>query len=201
MVKLYLLDASSIEREGLYNDVLEVLESDRRDKVKRLKNPYKAAVSAGAGLLLQYALDKACVGDKSIVRNEHGKPFLKSGEVYFNLSHSGDMAVCALSDTEVGVDTERMKKADLRLAERFFSPEEYTFIMESADRDRAFFRLWTLKESFVKAAGVGISRFGDFCIHIDGNEIYLDNNINHNSYEFFEYEENGYLIALCLRTV
>ena len=82
--------------------------------------------------------------------------------MHFNLSHSGSYAVCAVSDAPVGVDIEvRRKNTNLKVAKRFFSQAENDYIdsfetLES--REDAFYRIWTLKEAFVKATGEGLSR-------------------------------------------
>jgi 4'-phosphopantetheinyl transferase len=58
----------------------------------------------------------------------------------------------------VGIDVERVREANLRVAQRFH-PRELERIMQtpSPERDGAFFEIWTAKESFLKAVGVGIS--------------------------------------------
>ena len=93
MMRLFLLDISSVLDEEIYSECLNMLDKDRRSKAERIKNANKAAVSAGAGMLLDYALDEVGVRDKTIIKNSKGKPYLKSKEIYFNLSHSENMAV------------------------------------------------------------------------------------------------------------
>ncbi len=91
---------------------------------------------------------------------EHGKP--GADGLRFNVSHSGDYALYAISpDLEVGVDVElpRSRRTDA-LARRFFAPgeQERLFALEEPARAVAFFKLWTCKEAFLKATGEGLSR-------------------------------------------
>lgn len=95
---------------------------------------------------------------------EHGKPYIASpaSGLHFNLSHSVEWIVCAVSRIPViGVDVERCgREVDvLRLAKRFFSEREYLDVMQCAPEDRKhrFFDYWTLKEAYIKARGEGIS--------------------------------------------
>jgi len=91
----------------------------------------------------------------------NGKPvFPESGDLHFNISHSGQWAVCALASVPVGVDVERLRKVNAGLAERFFSPEEVATLRDfPADMQaEKFIQLWTLKESFLKAIGRGLTR-------------------------------------------
>ena len=96
-----------------------------------------------------------------ILRGEHGKPFVSGASVsaFFNLSHSGDYIVCALSEKEVGIDIERVGRFRPEVAGRFFHPGEVR-VLENLPEDRqadAFFRYWSAKESFLKYTGTGLS--------------------------------------------
>ncbi len=93
---------------------------------------------------------------------EHGKPYLAAApELKFNLSHSHEMALVAVSrDVEVGVDVERLRPmADcMAIAERFFPPTEAAALAEAplAAREVEFFRRWTRIEAKLKARGIGL---------------------------------------------
>jgi len=92
----------------------------------------------------------------------NGKPALADAGagLCFNLSHSAELALCALAPgTELGVDVEAHRPLDDMdaLAERFFAPAEVAWLQQQADRMAAFFRLWTCKEAYVKALGLGLS--------------------------------------------
>jgi 4'-phosphopantetheinyl transferase len=96
-----------------------------------------------------------------------GKPWAveRSGrsELKFNLSHSGGLALLAVSrGREVGVDLERVD-ADIQfeqIATQFFSPREIAALgaCDAQQRRELFFQLWTRKEAYNKARGVGLSQ-------------------------------------------
>jgi 4'-phosphopantetheinyl transferase len=97
----------------------------------------------------------------------NGKPALASQSnahrniLHFNLSHSQGLALCALAwNWELGVDLEYIRPLSTveQLARRFFSPEEHAFIqaLPPDEQPRAFFRLWTCKEAYLKAIGKGL---------------------------------------------
>lgn len=94
-----------------------------------------------------------------------GKPELAepaAGLLAFNLSHTEGLALCAVARAgQLGVDAEHIdpRRARLELARRYFAPAE-TALLEAASpecRAELFFRLWTLKEAFLKARGTGLA--------------------------------------------
>lgn len=92
----------------------------------------------------------------------NGKPYIDhSRSVQFNLSHSNDVALMAFAaDCEIGVDIEKIRPMNdvLAIASRFFCPEETAELMSmpAGEQQAAFFRCWTRKEAYLKAAGDGM---------------------------------------------
>ncbi|BAY09449.1 4'-phosphopantetheinyl transferase HetI [Calothrix sp. NIES-2098] len=96
-----------------------------------------------------------------------GKPFLAhkfaDSGLAFNLSHSQDLALCAVSkNRQIGIDLEYIRPmSDLEsLAQRFFLPREYDVVrsLPVEQRPEVFFRYWTCKEAYLKATGEGIAQ-------------------------------------------
>jgi len=99
-------------------------------------------------------------------------PFDASG-IEFNLAHTRGLVVLAVgSGTRLGVDVEWLqKKVPLAAARRYFSSEEVRALdaLPEEARPRCFLRLWTLKESYLKAIGIGIAGgLGSMTFRIDG---------------------------------
>jgi len=128
----------------------------------------------------QYALVIACAYEHlnylditpsklAIIRNQNGKPDFDSN-IHFNLSHSADKWICAISSYLVGIDIEKKRECrrDL-IAKRFFHHQESQFLQENDYQ--AFFDVWCAKESVVKCQGYGIfDDFNEFSV-IDGPQI------------------------------
>ena len=128
---------------------------DRQGAANRLRFAKDRRLSVGAFSLLRYALIRR--GEKDVFpieTGEHGKPFFPDRpDICFNLSHSGDVALCALSDTDVGCDVEAVRRPPLSVAKRYFSSTEREYLASArTEEERAdrFFRVWTLKESVMK---------------------------------------------------
>ncbi|WKZ47160.1 MAG: 4'-phosphopantetheinyl transferase superfamily protein [Anaerolineales bacterium] len=112
------------------------------------------------GILARY-LQRAPEGLPFSV-NEYGKPFLTDHELEFNLSHSGDYALIAVTrGRNVGVDVEQIRaEVEIEeLARRNFSPREVSELMALPPEQRlsGFYNCWTRKEAYIKAQGLGLS--------------------------------------------
>ncbi len=94
------------------------------------------------------------------ITGKNKKPELKSGsnKIRFNVSHSGELILIAISNTEIGVDIERIETsfnyADI--LQHSFSGQEISHIEQAADKRNLFFRLWTRKEALTKASSKGL---------------------------------------------
>lgn len=117
---------------------------------------------AGLRLLLGHYLGR---DPQSLVfrYNPQGKPALAEDNLFFNLSHTGDVVLYALSrERELGVDVELLRPlTELNsMIELVFGPAErpYFAALPPAARERAFFLAWTAKEATLKAMGSGLQR-------------------------------------------
>lgn len=96
--------------------------------------------------------------EEELCFNRYGKPYLKNHEnIFFNISHCKELAACIVENSEVGIDVENIRQWRPGVAKRVFSDREMELLNNSENKSELFFRIWTLKESFVKAIGVGIS--------------------------------------------
>lgn len=129
----------------------DALRSSRNDKTIR------QSLAGLRALLFLLRLRGEDASSLVLERAEGGKPRFVSGP-QFNISHSGGLAVCALSDSPVGVDIERLRpmRDPIALADRFFAPAEKAAIRASEAPSEAFLEVWVRKEAFLKLSGRGI---------------------------------------------
>ncbi len=106
--------------------------------------------------------------DLTIIKSDKGKPELQNFPgFYFNVSHSGEWVVLAIANAQVGIDIEKIKKPVYRIAERYFSQTELENLnkLSGSSKQAYFFDLWTLKESYLKMLGKGLTKsLGSFTI-------------------------------------
>lgn len=150
MVHVYAADITGLPDPLEHPQLMEELSEERKQKIMRHKQLGGRKQSLGAGLLLGQVLFRHGVIEGEICISEYGKPEI--ADICFNLSHSHEMVVCAVSAKSVGCDVEKVVPAPEKVAERFFTKKETEYI----NRDEDFFRLWTMKESYMKMTGEGI---------------------------------------------
>ena len=109
-------------------------------------------------LLLVHALkDYANIDQYDIDYNKYGKPYLKNiNNIYFNISNTSNINVCVVSDQEIGVDIESPKYVS-GIFNLVFTNKEKELVRMSNNKELDFIKIWTMKESYVKLLGVGIS--------------------------------------------
>lgn len=202
-VKIYQMDVRELEDETVFQKYYEELSAARRKKVDRHRTVEGKRLSLGAGVLLDRGLQAYGLREKDvrIEQGENGKPYLKDyPEICFNLSHSRDMVLAAFAPTEVGCDIEFIGETNLKLAKRFFCPEEYEYLLNQPDKEaqrQEFYRLWTLKESFMKVTGLGMKLpLNAFCFEL-GEEVHVRHQLDRREYIFSELQMEEYRAAVC----
>lgn len=205
MTKVYLADVEGFKAFAVFEKMYRTLPEHRKQKVDRLRYEKDKRLCVGAWLLLMHTLKEAGIDNPNIQLSYgvSGKPYLADyPELFFNLSHSGSRVLCALSDREVGCDVQKITPANRKLAQRYFCPEECQAIAAAGEQDVMFFRLWTLKESFIKNIGRGLSLpFGEFCIRLteDGAAV-RQQVLPEETFCFREFDlQDGYRYACCAR--
>jgi len=145
---------------------------ERLTRAKQFRRQGDVLRCLGAEALLRHALAEVFgMTDEAMFMESGrwGKPRLAGNPgIHFNLSHSGPWVLCAVHNMPVGIDVEEVRSWERLPVEALMSPEElgrFVTLPPLKARD-FFFRLWTLKESLLKAMGLG---FG-----LDPRSIHLD---------------------------
>ncbi len=148
----------------------------RREEIERFRFWPDAHRSLVAELLARAVIGRRLGrpnAEIAFVRGPNGKPRLeRAGGFEFNLSHSGRWIVCASAFAPVGVDVERIGSFAWEDVEDALSPEERTRLDPAADSAwrEAFTVLWTAKESYLKALGVGLEvPPSELTVEVDGD--------------------------------
>ena len=183
--------------------LLSDAEKKRRAAFHREKHGAEYALSHA---MLRLVLSEyAPVGPEQwqFLAGEKGKPEIAGPALepplWFNLSHTDGFAVCVAGRVQqLGVDVENMsrKTSHQELAKRFFAPAEYEYLrtLPPSVQREAFFRIWTLKEAYIKADGKGLSiPLDSFHFRFSAEnptEVTLESNAESNPgiWRFFEFE-------------
>lgn len=196
-----------VDRQACYRALLSEEERQRIDRIHQIRQRHTALLTRVLlrTVLSEYASIEA--SDWRFTVDTSNKPCIAipASPLRFNLSHSREWIACAVgTGYELGVDVEycHRDRDVLRLAKRFFSPKEYTALRAlSAEQciDR-FYDYWTLKESWLKATGLGISGGLDsavFDLQGDG-DMTFSTPVEDATYRFNNWQlDSSYRLALC----
>ena len=139
---------------------LDEISEQRREQALKFKYELGQRLCVLAYQLLKRGLNEmyGIKGNPVFDYNEHGKPSIVGHpEIYFNLSHCKEAAICAVSDRMVGVDVESVRSYNDSLVQYTMNDAEIRQIEAAEDQAVAFIRLWTMKEAALKLTGTGIS--------------------------------------------
>lgn len=180
------------------------LSETRQEKVRKLRFEADKRLSLGAGLLLDYGLQRYGLRERTETFGtiENGKPcLLHHPEIQFNLSHSGSMVMAAFSSCPVGCDVEKKQKARMDVVKRFFAPAEQRVLFAARtenERNLLFSRLWTLKESYLKVGGQGMAMpLDSFTIEMGGRPGIVGT--EESRYCFQEFPLSDYCASVCVQ--
>ena len=140
---------------------LEEISKQRREQALKFKYELGQRLCVLAYQLLKRGLKEVYDIEENpeFVYNEYSKPSIVGHpEIFFNLSHCKEAAICAISDRPVGVDVESVRSFNDSLVHYTMNEDEIREIEAAEDRAVAFIRLWTKKEAALKLEGTGISK-------------------------------------------
>ncbi len=196
MIEFLHLNVNEIKDTEIAN-----LPAYRQEKANKYLFEKDKKLSLAAGILLEEGFNRLSLDakEREIGYLEHGKPYLiNRPDINFNLSHSGEVAIAVFSKKEIGCDIEKIKNYNESIANRCFSLEEKDFILHSKNKDEVFCRIWVMKESFLKAIGVGIGiKMDSISFSIDGDNITIKQNIDSRHWKIMEKRIGDYLISIC----
>lgn len=165
-VAVQALDLGSVASEQ-WPSLGKLLDDEERARVARFAFEVDRQAYVAAHALLRVALSRLAdraPQDWRFAATPSGKPYLVNPprDLRFSLSHTQSMVTIAIAEgVEIGVDVESTDRRaeNMKVAERFFAPEEIVVLraLDGVARRDAFFAIWTLKEAVVKATGQGIS--------------------------------------------
>lgn len=132
------------------NSTLTLLSNEQLAYINSLcekKKIQSLAVRTALNLLIRE--EKLDISLSSLDFDKAKKPYFKESNLFLSLAHSGDYVACAVSDSEVGIDIEKLKPVKESVISRVCNTEEQNYINNNGDI--TFFTLWTLKEAYIKA--------------------------------------------------
>lgn len=160
-MKWYKYDIRDLTDEE-YNKYFSFMSPEKQQRVNKFRFVDDKKRTVAGEMLARKAIAEWCSVDETAIvfyKNEHDKPYLKDLPCCFNISHSGNFVVCAISENEIGIDIEKIRPIDLKIAKRVFNEIELKLLFTTPNENQQdiFFSLWTEKEAILKCIGTGFS--------------------------------------------
>ncbi len=195
-----ILDTSVFADEEKFWAAYSAVSRERQQKVDAYRLPKDKHLSLGAGVLLEQGLSRLGIQNASLVCGENKKPYLKGcRNLFFSLSHSEPYAVCAFFDKEIGIDIEKLSEVSESVIKRVTTEKEYALLTKlgGEPKKEQFIRLWTVKESYVKYLGKGLSLSPGKLTVDFGENITIMHEGEKAEVVFQEFSLPGYKITVC----
>lgn len=180
--------------EDFFEKAKTILPSEKMQSIEKVKNIKAKKESFCAWLLASYGFKEKRVKNTGLSFEKNGKPCLTSGEIFFNISHTDGMSLCAFSKSDIGIDVEKPREYRVQIERRVLCVDELEKLDKSQNKNADFFRLWTAKEAYSKFTGQGISiGFSslNFSFILSGEKA------ENMPCKFYFTQENGRIISIC----
>lgn len=207
-IKQYAINIEEITSLEQLHSFKQYISQERLERIARFHFEEDKIRSMLAEMLLRYFLVTeygVIMSDIAFGYEKYGKPYLinSRGNLHFNFSHSGSWVVCGIGASRIGIDVEGRTKNNLDIAKRVMSQQEYALweTKPQEERKAKFYQLWTLKESYVKYIGEGLSiAFDSLSFQVTDAGVFLEvKGVTEERCCFFLNELGpGYCVALCV---
>lgn len=169
-MKWYKYDIRDLTDEE-YNKYFSLMSPEKQQRVNKFRFIDDKKRTVAGEMLARKAIAEWCSVDETAIvfyKNEHDKPYLKDLSCHFNISHSGNFVVCAISENEIGIDIEKIRPIDLKIAKKICTETELKYLFNGTPNENdfnpatedvvlsRFFKLWTAKEAYGKCKGIGV---------------------------------------------
>ncbi len=183
-------NAKVIEME--YDKLMNLLPSAKQTQIHKFRFDIDKKLSLLSDVFVRYFVCTVLNfnnAELSFSKNIFGKPYLtKCSDFHYNISHTRNAIAIGISEKPIGVDIEKIRSTDLKIAERFFCKSEVDYIFSKEDeQEKLFYEIWTRKEAYIKFLGKGLSML------LTAFDVISDNI----SKSLVTFEINEYIISIC----
>lgn len=195
------------------SSLIPYVSKEKREKVENFFKEDDKLRSIYGELLIRYMVISELKINNSHIKfhyTKYGKPLLlEPHNIHFNISHCEKYVVCAIDNNPVGIDIEKIETIDfIDIANKFFTKDEANYIYPQSEINtleestNKFYEIWTLKESFIKCIGLGLSLpLNSFSVNFDKNENNKRISFKGDTYFFEHFDiENEYKLSICFKT-
>ncbi len=161
MENLYYIRIDDTINQNTLNYLLTFVSKEKKEQINRYYFNVDKKLSLYADLIVRVIACKTfglTNKDIDFFKSEYGKPSLNNYlNFHYNVSHTRNAIAVVVSDSQVGVDIEKIREPEFKIVNRFFTQPEIEFIDNTvAESKKRFYIVWTKKEAYIKYIGKGL---------------------------------------------
>lgn len=204
MIQAYVAEIDGLQDPKENPQLLDIFPENRQKKILSCRRKNNRLQSYGASLLLHRILNEHGKSMGDMFYSETGKPMIDG--IFFSISHSANRVMCAVSSQTVGCDIEKIEAGENlehrfeKIAKRFFSKREVQELEDAPEEERRnlFYRIWTMKESYVKMTGEGLKApLANIEFEIDNDNVKVYRDGEQCRCAMHTWEMDGYRMSVC----
>lgn len=159
MYKIYAITDAQHTDRSVMEPFLQYLPAERQERILSFRRDIDRINGMLAHFILQYALFKNYgIRSFTLSNGANGKPYLSDyPHIHFNISHCDGGCICAIAESPIGIDIQDIRPFSWSIANHCCSAEEKRLLRDCADPAAKFTKIWTMKESYLKMKGTGIT--------------------------------------------
>lgn len=166
MLKVTFLKFNGINDDKLIDDIYKNLPLYIKERIDSVNSKKRKRETLFSWYLIKKTLFALGydINDFEFLTSDNGKPCVKGNAFYFNISHSHGICACVVSSCECGIDIECVKDYPKKVSDAYFFENEKELIKNSHNKNDTFYKIWTLKESYIKMKALGVFDIKDIKI-------------------------------------
>lgn len=188
MLKVYAIDTNILKDD-------EVNKLAKVDKYGHISDPTILRQQIAKDKLMKFIMSQEGV-ISLIEKDSKGKPYFSNSDICFNITHSENKVLIAVSDEQVGIDIQKIEEIEEmkldKLSRRIYNDNDYNYY--NVNDSITFLQIWTIKEAFLKCIGIGlVNNFHDIYVDYVKNEMFYG---KYSNYKYITFAYDNFLVSI-----
>lgn len=195
----YKIESINNYNDELFQKLYNKIRKEKKDEIDKYITKESKERSILGEKLLMDLLGENDYKLLRIERNKNGKPYIKNKKTYYNISHSNNYVTAVVSNNQIGIDIEKVRKISLKVIDKFASKNEKQYIYSKENGvEKRLFEIYTLKEAYIKMKGLALKNIKTVEFKIEKEKITCS---DQKTKSILIYDIPDYIVAICEKSI